>query len=92
MYSAYGYNDVQMRVIPNAGEIQRMEDCIQWLLWLSPDDAKIVWMRAEGCRWKQVCWRIGVVRSTAHRRWAAALLTVAKRIEREHGRRKAKKL
>jgi hypothetical protein len=77
---AYGYHEAQLRVVPSAADIQAMEECIEWLAWLSPDDARIVWMRAEGARWKQVCWRVGVARSTAHRRWAAALLTVAKHL------------
>jgi hypothetical protein len=74
---AYGYHEAQMRVIPNASEIQRMEDCIDWLRWLDPEDARIVWLRAEGARWRQVCIRAGCVRQTAWRRWAAALLTIA---------------
>lgn len=85
---AYGYHDVQMRVIPSAEDIQLMEECIEWLSWLSPDDARIVWMRAEGARWKQVCWRVGVARSTAHRRWVAALLTVAMNLKKKSRKRK----
>lgn len=76
---AYGYHEAQIRVLPSAVDIQDMEECFEWLSWLKPDDARIVWMRAEGARWKQICCRVGVVRSTAHRRWAAALLTVAKK-------------
>ena len=47
---------------------------------IAPEDARIVWLRAEGVRWRQVCIRAGVVRSTAWRRWAAALLTIAKKL------------
>ncbi|MDT8858456.1 DUF6362 family protein [Paracoccaceae bacterium Fryx2] len=77
---AYGYDEVRMRVVPSARDIQRMEDCIGWLAWLDPEDARIVWLRAEGVRWRQVCIRAGVVRSTAWRRWAASLLTIAKHL------------
>jgi len=45
---AYGYDEVRMRVVPSARDIQRMEDCIGWLAWLDPEDARIVWLRAEG--------------------------------------------
>ena len=69
-----------MRVIPSAAAITRMEECFDWLLMLDPEDARIIWLRAEGVRWRQVCIRAGVVRSTAWRRWAAALLTIAKRL------------
>ncbi|MBU9710119.1 hypothetical protein KSP24_24905 [Paenibacillus sp. AK121] len=73
---AYGYGEFRVRIVPSAAEIQRMEECIDWLRWLSPDDAKLVWFRAEGQRWRQVCIKIGCVRQTAWRRWVAAILTV----------------
>ena len=69
-----------MWMTPTARDIQRMEDCIGWLAWLDPEDARIVWLRAERVRWRQVCIRAGVVRSTAWRRWAASLLTIAKHL------------
>ena len=75
-----GAAEAPMRVIPSAAAITRMEECFDWLLMLDPEDARIVWLRAEGVRWRQVCIRAGVVRSTAWRRWAAALLTIAKRL------------
>ena len=64
---AYGYGEARMRVVPSAADIQKMEDCIAWLHLLDPEDARIVWLRAEGVRWRQVCYRAGVVRSTACR-------------------------
>jgi hypothetical protein len=69
-----------MRVIPSAAAISRMEECFDWLMLIHPEDARIVWLRADGMRWRQVCYRAGVVRSTAWRRWAAALLTIAKKL------------
>jgi hypothetical protein len=50
------------------------------LRWLEPDDAKLVWMRAEGARWKAVCVRFGISRATAHRRWDYALAVMAWRL------------
>ena len=72
--------EAPMRVIPSAAAITRMEECFDWLLMLDPEDARIVWLRAEGVRWRQVCIRAGVVSSTAWRRWAASLLTIANRL------------
>lgn len=78
---AYGYTpEAPMRVVPSAAAITRMEECLDWLLLIDPEDARIVWQRAEGARWRQVCISAGVVRSTAWRRWAAALLTIAKKL------------
>ena len=78
---AYGYTpEAPMRVIPSAAAISRMEECFDWLMLIHPEDARIVWLRADGMRWRQVCYRAGVVRSNAWRRWAAALLTIAKKL------------
>jgi hypothetical protein len=79
---AYGYTPERpMRVTPSAAAISRMEECFDWLPMLNPEDARIVWLRAEGARWRQVCIRAGVVRSTAWRRWVAALRTISKKLE-----------
>ena len=78
---AYGYTPAApMRIVPSAAAITRMEECFDWLLILEPEDARIVWLRAEGVRWRQVCYRAGCVRTTAWRRWVASLLTIAKHL------------
>lgn len=87
---AYGYHEARMRVIPNAGEIGRMEETIGWLMLVSdPDDRRILWMRAEGERWKAICYRIGVTRTTAWRRWTGAILTVSKSLKRNGKKRES---
>lgn len=84
---AYGYHEVKMRVVPSAAEIQRMEDAIAWLRLIGdPDDRRIVWLRAEGFRWRQVCIQVGCVRQTAWRRWVAALQTVANHLNQKEKR------
>ncbi len=87
---AYGYHETRLRVVPSAAEIQRMEECIDWLRFLHPDDATIVWRRAEGWRWRQVAIQVGVVRQTAWRRWVASLQTIANHMNKRgnSGRRK----
>ena len=54
---AYGYTPERpMRVIPSAAAISRMEECFDWLLMLNPEDARIVWLRAEGARTRPCRW------------------------------------
>ena len=50
------------------------------LRWLKPDETKLVWARAEGTPWKQICWRFGIARATAHRRWRYALSLIVYRL------------
>ena len=68
---------------PSPEAISRMERTMPWLTWLEPEDAKLVWARAEGSRWKLICWRFGISRPTAYRRWRHALRLIAWRL---HGR------
>lgn len=78
---AYGWDDVRVRMPPPAPDaIDRMDETFTWLPWLEPDDARLVWARAKGTRWKEICWRFGVGRTTAWERWVAALCVIASRL------------
>jgi hypothetical protein len=82
---AYGYDPARMpRIAPTPQAISRMEETFTWLTWLEPDDARIVWLRAEGVRWKPICWRVGLSRAVAWRRWVAALITIANRLNSKY--------
>lgn len=65
---------------PSAAAIDRMEQALQWFAWLEPKDSKIVWLRAGGMRWKDVCWRVGLARAAAHEHWLYALCFIAWRL------------
>jgi len=65
---------------PSPRAISRMEETLGWLVWLEPTDAKIVWLRATGERWKAVCWKVGLVRSAAHQHWLYALCVIVLRL------------
>lgn len=87
---AYGYHDARIRVIPSAREIQMMDEAIGWLRLIrgkgeegerrAADDRRIVWMRADGHRWREICRTVGLSRAQAWRRWAAALITITARL------------
>lgn len=94
-FTAYGFEQARVRVVPSAKEIQRMEEAIDWLRLIhypqdpqrAADDRRIVWMRAENLRWRPICSRVGLSRSQAWRRWSAALITIQKRLGAERGER-----
>ena len=69
---------------PSTAAITRMEEALVWLRWLEGDDAKLVWARSDRTPWKAICWRFGIGRATAHRRWQYGLSVVAWRL---NGRR-----
>jgi hypothetical protein len=76
-----GQESPRLRLPPPAPTaISRMEETLGWLHWLDPLDAKIVWLRASGERWKGVCWKVGLTRSAVHRHWQYALSVIALRL------------
>ena len=88
---AYEFSDLvgqepprMKRPAPAPDAISRMEATLPWLRWLEPDDARLVWARAERTPWKMICWRFGIGRATAHRRWEYALSLIVWRL---NGRR-----
>ncbi|MBF0268863.1 MAG: hypothetical protein HQL44_09740 [Alphaproteobacteria bacterium] len=69
---------------PLAAAISRMEETLAWMRFLAGEDGKLVWARAEGAQWKEICWRFGVSRATANRRWQYGLSVIALKL---NGRR-----
>lgn len=80
-WEAYGMSEVVLRrPPPSAAAIDRMDQALGWLRWLDPMDARIVWHRANGDRWKVVCWKVGMARSAVHQHWMYALCVIAWRL------------
>ena len=76
-----GQQPEPMRLPPSSPTaISQMEEALGWLRWLKPEQAKLVWSRAEGAPWKLICWRFGIARATAHRRWQYGLSLIAYRL------------
>jgi hypothetical protein len=60
--------------------ISRMEETITWNRFLERDDAHLMWQRADRMPWKELCYRYGISRPTAHRRYDYALSVIAWRL------------
>jgi hypothetical protein len=63
-----------------AAAIDRMDEALGWLLWLEPEERRLVWLRAEGVPWKRVAHWLEIGRTTAWQRWTAALLQITARL------------
>src|SRR5665809_42149 len=61
--------------------IDRMDEALGWLMWLEPEERRLVWLRAEGVPWKRITHRLGIGRTTAWQRWTTALLKITVRLE-----------
>jgi hypothetical protein len=60
--------------------IDRMDEALGWLMWLEPEERRLVWLRAEGVPWKRITHWLGIGRTTAWQRWTLALLKIATRL------------
>jgi Domain of unknown function (DUF6362) len=60
--------------------VDRMDEALGWLLWLQPEERRLVWLRAEGVPWKRITHWLGIGRTTAWQRWTTALLKIAVRL------------
>ena len=77
-WESFGWQEaVLKRPPPSAAAIDRMDLALRWLLWLDAVDARIVWLRACGRPWKEVCWTSGLARAAAHQHWLFALCVIA---------------
>lgn len=62
---------------PSSAAISWMDEAITWNAFLERDDANLMWARAEGAPWKELCYRFGISRPTAHRRYDYTLSVIA---------------
>jgi hypothetical protein len=60
--------------------IDQMDEALGWLMWLDPEERRLVWLRADGMPWKGITRRLGIGRTTAWQRWTIALLKIATRL------------
>jgi hypothetical protein len=64
--------------------IDRLDEALSWLMWLEPEERRLVWLRAEGLPWKRVTLRLGIGRTTAWQRWTMALARISVRLNAAH--------
>ena len=69
-----------MRVWPSAAAITRLEQTFDWMLWITVEERKLIWLRAARVPWKAITWEFGCDRTTAWRRWTLALTKIAARL------------
>lgn len=61
---------------PSPRAITEAEEAMLWLRWLEVEEARLVWARVTGSRWKEVCWQFGVSRATADRRFRYGIAVI----------------
>lgn len=74
---------------PSPGAISRMDEALPWLSWLERTDARILWLRACGERWKTVCRTVGLSRQAAHQHWLYGLCVISLKLNKRRVNPKA---
>ena len=73
-WSDYGDEKTRARLGPPSPEaINQMDEAVNWLHWLEPDETKLAWAVATGINRKVIGSRLGVHRSTIWREWKAII-------------------
>ena len=67
------------RIAPTPEALDDMRVAIAWLGKLDPEEADLVWLRADGNPWRVVSQKTGCVRPKAWERWKAAIAKIARR-------------
>ncbi|CAM4339971.1 DUF6362 family protein [Palleronia rufa] len=75
-----GQEPQMRRPRPSPRQITQAEEAMLWLRWLEKDDARLVWLRANGTPWKPICWELGLSRATADRRHQYGLAVIVWRL------------
>jgi hypothetical protein len=80
-WEVLGADDAIYRSYPPTPQaVERMLEAMRWVQWLEVEQRHLVWMRADGYRWREITRRFGCDRTTAWRRWNIALLVVSERL------------
>jgi hypothetical protein len=75
-----GQEPKMRRPLPGPRMITQADEAMLWLRWLEVDDARLVWLRADGKPWKQITWQFGLSRAAAARRWQYGLAVIVWRL------------
>ena len=79
---AYGWDEAVVRLGPPSAEaITRMDEALQWLRWLEPNDARLLWLRAVRVPWRVIQQRFGRSRRGLIDRRMIVLSAIAVRID-----------
>ncbi len=69
---------LRLRPLPDA--IDRMEETLQWILYVHEDCRKLVWLRAYRTPWREIARQVGVSPRSVRRYWDRELSEVARRL------------
>jgi hypothetical protein len=76
-FEAYGMDEATYKIVPTAKQISRMDEVIEWLTWLPPETARIIWARCSGLPWRTIARMAGLAPSTCESRCRIGMVVIA---------------
>ena len=77
---AYGYNETRVHIKPSNDMIDRCDEALIWLLNMSLEDRKIVWLRGSKMSWRRICTFFSCNKDTAKAKHTLALVRLQHKI------------
>lgn len=74
---AYGYTAPTFRIVPTAKQITRLDQVIDWLTWVPPETARIIWARSEGYPWRKIAGKVGKDPKTCKERFRIGVVAIS---------------
>lgn len=78
---AYGWDEAHIHPGPPCPRhITEMDETLLWLMWLEREEVKLVWLRANGVRWKRLGLELGWSVRKLQYDWRVALMKIVHRL------------
>lgn len=61
--------------------VSKMEEALQWIIWVDIPDRKLIWKRAAGVPWKAIIADTNLSRTTLWTQYKLALTQIAQRLD-----------
>lgn len=85
---AYGWEPVShIRLMATSKQISEMDEALHWLLWLTPENAKIVFLRSNRVRWKVLGYIFGHSRTKLHTIFVESMCLIMHKHNEKHCKR-----
>lgn len=71
-----------IRLIPTSEQLSRLDEVLSWTPLLTETERKLIWYKAQHERWRTICSKLGISKSSACEKLNSALDYLSEKIER----------
>ena len=62
-----------IKILPTPEQLTRLDEVLDWIFLLTEVERKLIWLRANHEPWRDVCFKLGLCRSSANEKLNGAL-------------------